>query len=336
MTAKPRILVLGTGGTIAGAAESSTSAVYAAGKIDAARLVAGVPGLDELAELRAETLYSVPSGDLGPSEWRAVGRRIRDALETGEADGIVVTHGTDTLEEAAFFLDLTCQADKPVVLVGAMRPATALGADGPANLYQAVRVAASEEAAGRGVLVVMNDVVLPGRLAVKTGSLPVQAFRAFPGGPVGRVTGERLTFLETVRRPALAGRFRDALDMSGALPAVGIAYVFGGCGDTPLRACRDAGMRGVVIAGLGAGHMPEPMIDLAREMIEAGTPVVISSRVAEVTVFPEIMDRRGGGHAPIASGFLNPQKAALLLSLALAEGCGAEETAALFALFPAA
>lgn len=336
MTAKPRILVLGTGGTIAGAAASSTTAVYTAGQIDASKLVAGVAGLDELADLRTETLYSTASGNLGPAEWRALGRRVRDALDGGEADGVVITHGTDTLEEAAFFLDLICRTDRPVVLTGAMRSATALGAEGPANLYQAVRVAASPEAMGRGVLVVMNDVILPGRLAVKTGSLPVQAFRAFPGGPIGRVTGERLTFFETARRPALAGRFRVWLDSSADLPAVGVAFVFGGCGDGPLRACRDAGVQGVVVAGFGAGNMPDSMIELTREMIGEGRTIVVSSRVAEVTVFPEIMDSRDEPHPPIASGFLNPQKSVLLLSLALAEACTADEIAGLFGLFPTA
>ncbi len=334
MAANPRILVLGTGGTIAGAGESATSAAYEAGRIDASRLVAGVAGLDRFADVSAETLYAKPSGDLGPAEWLALGRRVREALDGGEADGIVVTHGTDTLEEGAFFLDLVSHTDRPVVFVGAMRAATALGADGPANLYQAVRVAAAPDSAGRGVLVAMNDLVLPGRLAVKTASLPVQTFEAFPGGPVGRVTGERLTWFTPPRRAALSGRFRGCLDGAEEPPAVGIAFCYGGCDATPLEACRDAGHAGVVIAGFGSGTMPKPLAELAAEMARAGTAIVVSSRVQGVTVLPETMDLRELADTVTASGFLNPQKSALLLSLALAEGRGGPRIAELFGAFP--
>jgi len=334
MARKARVLVVGTGGTIAGAGASATTATYKAGQIEASRLIAGVAQLDRVAEVGAETLYAKPSGDLGPAEWRRLARRVQAALDDSEADGVVVTHGTDTLEEAAFFLDLLLAADRPVVFTAAMRPATALGADGPANLFQAVRTAAAPEAARRGVLVAMNDTVLPGWMAIKTASLPVQAFRAHPGGPVGRVTGERLTFFEPPRRSPLAGRFASVLADDAALPPVGIALVHGGCGEAPLAACRDAGFPGVVIAGFGAGTMPAPMADLARRMARGGVAVVVSSRVAEVAVFPEVMDLRDDADVVAASGFLNPQKSALLLSLALAEGRKAAEIPTLFGRLP--
>lgn len=335
MVGKAKILVLGTGGTIAGAGESATTATYKAGQIDASRLIAGLAQLDRIAEVKAETLYAKPSGDLGPTEWRLLARRAQAALETSEVDGVVVTHGTDTLEEAAFFVDLLQRADKPVVFTAAMRPATALGADGPANLFQAVRVAAAPESAERGVLVVMNDTVLPGWMAVKTASLPVQAFRAYPGGPLGRVTGERLTYFEPPRRSPLAGRFVSCLGGEGDLPAVGIALVHGGCGEAPLAACRDAGYPGVVIAGFGGGTMPAPMAGLARRMAKDGTAIVVSSRVGDVAVLPEVMDLRDDADIVAASGFLNPQKSALLLSLALAEGRKAAEIPTLFGRLPA-
>ena len=334
MAAVPRVLVIGTGGTIAGAGDSATTAAYEAGRIEASQLVAGVPGIERVADVRAETLFAKASGELGPAEWRVLARRASEALDGGEADGIVVTHGTDTLEEAAFFLDLVCRTDKPVVFVGAMRAATALGSDGPANLYQAVRVAVAPGAARRGVLVAMNDLVLPGRLAIKTGSLPVQTFEAFPGGPLGRVTGERLTWFEPPHRAALSGRFRDLLDADGDLPPVGIAYLHGGCGTAPLVACRDAGYAGVVIAGFGAGTMPKATADLAREMVQAGTAIAVSSRVQGVTVLPETTDLRDRTDTVAAAGFLNPQKAAHLLSLALAAGLKGREIPDLFGLFP--
>ena len=335
MAKKARILVLGTGGTIAGAGESSTTATYKAGQIDASRLIAGVAQLNRIAEVKAETLYAKPSGDLGPREWLALARRVQAAFEASEVDGVVVTHGTDTLEEAAFFLDLLLKSGQPVVFTAAMRPATALGADGPANLFQAVRVAAAPESAERGVLVAMNDTVLPGWMAIKSASLPVQAFRAYPGGPLGRVTGERLTCFEPPRRSPLAGRFFSCLDGQRELPAVGIALVHGGCGEAPLAACRDAGYPGVVIAGFGGGTMPAPMAALARRMAKDGVAIVVSSRVGEVAVFPEVMDLREDADIVAASGFLNPQKSALLLSLALAEGRKAAEISTLFGRLPA-
>jgi L-asparaginase len=334
MAGKAKILVLGTGGTIAGAGESATSATYKAGQIDASRLIAGIAQLDRIAEVKAETLYAKPSGDLGPLQWRTLARRVEAAVETAEVDGVVVTHGTDTLEEAAFFLDLLIKSAKPVVFTAAMRPATALGADGPTNLFQAVRVAAAPESAERGVLVVMNDTVLPGWMAIKTASLPVQAFRAYPGGPIGRITGERLTFFEPPCRSPLAGHFSACLAGEGNLPAVGVALVHGGCGDAPLAACREAGYPGVVIAGFGGGTMPAPMAALARRMAKDGVAIVVSSRVGEVAVLPEVMDLRDDADIVAASGFLNPQKSALLLSLALAEGRKAAEIPALFGRLP--
>lgn len=335
MATKPRILVIGTGGTIAGAGASATTATYKAGQIEAARLVAGIPALDDIAEIRSQTLYAKPSGDLGPAEWRHLAHTVQAALDGADVDGVVITHGTDTLEEGAFFLDLTVASDKPVVFTAAMRASTALGADGPANLYQAVRVAGAPESGGRGVLVVMNDMVLPGAMAVKTASLPVQAFCAYPGGPAGRVTGERLTFFEPPRRSPLAGQFRSVLDAEGEPPKVGIALVHGGCGDGPLAACRDAGFPGVVIAGFGGGTMPAPMAVLARRMAREGVAIVVSSRVGGVAVLPEVMDLREDADVVAASGFLNPQKSALLLSLALAEGRKAAELPALFGRLPA-
>jgi L-asparaginase len=336
MATKPRILVIGTGGTIAGAGASATTATYKAGQIEAARLVAGVAALDGIATVCSETLYAKASGDLGPTEWSHLAHAVQVALDDPAVDGVVITHGTDTLEEAAFFLDLTLASDKPCVFTAAMRPSTALGADGPANLFQAVRVAGAPEARGRGVMVVMNDTVLPGAMAVKTASLPVQAFRAYPGGPLGRVTGERLTFFEPPRRSPLAGQFRACLRAEGVLPKVGIALVYGGCGDAPLKACRGAGLPGVVIAGFGGGTMPAPMAELARRMAREGVAIVVSSRVGDVAVLPEIMDLRDDADIVAASGFLNPQKSALLLSLALADGRKAADLPGLFGRLPAA
>lgn len=330
--AKPRIWILGAGGTIAGAGKSPTDPTYESGRLDVADLLTAVEGLDRLAEIQAETLFSKGSEDLGPADWRKLALRVHELTSGSDVDGVVITHGTDTLEEAAFFLDLGCRTAKPVVLTAAMRPSTALSADGPANIHQAVLTCASPLLLGYGILVALNGLVLPGWQTIKADSVALDAFRAYPGGPVGRITGDRLQVFGKAIPSPLAGEFRDLLDPKRALPLVGIVYPHGGCGAEPLAAWRDSGCRGLVIAGFGAGTMPEPMAELARDMAQAGCLVVVSSRVRDVTVLPETTTLRGAAGV-IASGCLNPQKSALLLSLALAAGLRVDEVSRLFSRF---
>jgi L-asparaginase len=323
----PRIHVVGTGGTIAGAGASATDAAYVAGSVTAADLVAAVPGLEDIADVRAETLFSVGSEDLGPVQWSVLARRVQALTDDPQVDGVVITHGTDTLEEAVFFLDLTCRTKKPIVMTAAMRAATALGADGPANLYQAVRTACSPAAGGRGVLVAMNGLVLPGWQTIKTNSVALETFMAYPGGPVGRLTGERLWFLEPARTSPLAGRFADVLRETDDLPSVGIAFLYGGCANRPLDAWRGCG--GLVIAGFGGGTTTAEAAQGARAMADDGCIVVVSSRVSQVSVLPETMTP-DQGNGILASGYLNPQKSAVLLTLALAAGWSADRIADAF------
>ena len=155
MSAQAHIRIIATGGTIAGRGDSPTKAAYTSAQVSADELVLAVPGLDEVAEISTETLFSLDSKEMGFSHWRSLAALIDQRLANANCDGVVVTHGTDTLEEAAWFLDLVGRWHKPVILVGSMRAGTALSADGPSNLYQAVSVCADPAAAGRGVMVVM-------------------------------------------------------------------------------------------------------------------------------------------------------------------------------------
>ncbi|MBL6945904.1 MAG: asparaginase [Rhodospirillales bacterium] len=332
MARKPTICVIGTGGTISGAGDTATAAAYKSGRVEAAELIAAVHGLDQLADVRAETMFATGSENLGPVQWRALARRIEELTGSGDVDGVVVTHGTDTLEEAAFFLDLVCRPTKPVALTAAMRPATALSADGPANLFQASLCVSSPHFQGGGVNVVMNGQVIPGWQAIKTDSVALGSFCAYPGGPVARIVGDNLIAVGGRTSSPIAGRFHDILQNDEDLPVVDIVALRGGCGDRPLSNVNSSDCKGLVIAGFGAGTMPESLAAKAVETARSGTLVVASSRVGRVMVLPETTtpDPDDG---IIPSGFLNPQKSAVLLSVALASGLNAKEIAGLFQFF---
>src|ERR1700756_244357 len=174
----PNIVILATGGTIAGAAATGTQAAYTSGAVTIDAMLAAVPGIKDLANIKGEQISNVGSQDMTMDIMLTLAKRINALLAQNQVDGIVVTHGTDTMEETAYFLDLVVKSDKPVVLVGSMRPATAISADGPANLRDAVLTAASPGARGRGVLVVLNDTIHYARNVVKTNTTDVATFES--------------------------------------------------------------------------------------------------------------------------------------------------------------
>ena len=178
--------------------------------------------MERLADVHSETLFATGSENLGPHQWRILARRIEELTADSEVDGVVVTHGTDTLEEAAFFLELVCKSGKPVVLTAAMRPSTALSADGPANLFQAVLAATSPQLQSHGLLVVMNGLVIPGWQIIKTDSVALDSFHAYPGGPIGKIVGESLLVFGSPDLSPLVGRFHDHLRNDDELPFVDI------------------------------------------------------------------------------------------------------------------
>jgi len=327
-TEKARVVVLATGGTIAGAAESATRADYASGRVTVDAMIAAVPQIQEITRVRGEQLANVGSQDITFAIMMALARRINDLLAAGEVHGVVVTHGTDTMEETAHFLNLTVNSQKPVVMTGAMRPATAISADGPLNLYNAVAVAADPKAVGCGVLVVMNDRIHGAHSLTKSNTTSVETFISPINGLVGTVNyGRTEYFRQPFRKHTHESEFR--LDGVSVLPRVDIVYA---CADMPpdlIDASVDRGAKGIVIAGDGNGNMNADTIQRAARAAAEGVRIVRSSRVptGKVGRNVEIDDDRLGF---IASDELNPAKARILLMLALMKTRSLEEIQRLF------
>ena len=325
---RARIVILATGGTIAGAADSATQAGYASGRVGVAAMIAAVPGLSELADVRGEQLANVGSQDMTFAIMMALARRINTLLAAGAVDGVVVTHGTDTMEETAHFLNLTVKSARPVVLTGAMRPATAVSADGPLNLYNAVAVAADPQAADRGVMVVMNDRVHGAHSLTKTDTTAVETFLSPINGLIGTVVyGKIQYFRMPFRRHTHKSEF--SLDGVAALPRVDILYA---CADMPadlVDASVERGAKGIVIAGDGNGNMNAATVERAARAAEKGVVIVRSSRLpsGKIGRNMEIDDDRLGF---VVSDELNPPKARILLMLALLKKRSREEIQQLY------
>ena len=312
---KPNIVILATGGTIAGAAASGTQAAYTSGAVTIDAMIAAVPGIKDMANIKGEQVSNVGSQDMSFEIMLKLAKRINELLKQSDVDGIVVTHGTDTMEETAFFLNVVVKGDKPVVMVGSMRPSTAVSADGPLNLYNAVGVAADPNAGGRGVLVVMNDWIHAAHSLTKTSTTAIQTFMSPLRGVVGVATYGKNDFYNTPTWKHTSASEFDVTDVN-KLPRVDIIFA---CADMPadlIDASVANGAKGIVIAGVGNGNMNKASLEAAARAVKKGVVVVRSTRVATGTVGRnvEVNDDEMGF---VASDELNPQKARLLLSLAL-------------------
>jgi len=312
---KPNIVILATGGTIAGAAATGTQSGYKSGAVTIDAMIAAVPTIRDMANVKGEQISNVGSQDMSFDIMLKLAKRINELLPRNDVDGIVVTHGTDTMEETAFFLNLVVKSDKPVVMVGSMRPSTAVSADGPLNLYNAVGVATDPNAKGRGVLVVMNDWIQAAHSLTKTSTTAVQTFMSPLRGLVGVAAYGKNDFYNT---PVWKHTSSSEFDISGVskLPRVDIIFA---CADMPpdlIDASVANGAKGIVIAGVGNGNMNKASLDAAANAVKKGVMVVRSSRVPTGNVGRnvEVNDDELG---LIASDELNPQKARILLSLAL-------------------
>lgn len=315
----PRIVLLGTGGTIAAFGDDATQLqdYHVAMAIDDVLAVA--PQARRLADIRCEQLVNVDSRDIDNPILLQIARRAEALLAAPDVDGLVVAHGTDTLEETAYFLNLVLRTAKPVVLVGAMRPESALSADGPLNLYNALRVATHPDARGRGVLVVMNDRIGAARFVTKATTGAVDAFRSGEFGNLGEVAAGHVDFHALPsRRHTLDSEF--SLAAIDALPAVDILYDHQNAGLHLYRAAIAAGARGLVVAGSGNGSLSPGARAGTREAIERGVVVVRSTRTGSGSVTRSALDDSLG---TVAAGSLNPQKARVLLMLALGSARGA-------------
>ncbi len=327
----PRIALVATGGTIAGAGPSSTGAAYVAGVVDGAALLQAVPQLAQVAQVQPHALFALDSADMTDAQRLQLAQRVARLARRDDVDGIVIAHGTDTLEESAYLLHLTLKTRKPVVLTGAMRPATALGADGPLNLYQAAQVAASPRAAGQGVLVVMNGAIWSGRDVAKRDAVQVQAMQS-PYGPLGWVADDGPRFYRAPCRPHTLATVFDA-EAIATLPAVAVAASYGdmgagadgGAGAAVWRALAASGASAIVHAGFGAGTVPQALQAEAERLRTAGVWLVRASRA-------------GRGALPAATrnplwlcaDDQSPAQARLLMALGLTQ---TQDAAALQALF---
>ena len=311
---KPKICILTTGGTIAGAAARSDALTgYRAGALSADELLAAVPEIADVCAIESEEVAAIDSKDMTEAVWLHLADRIEAALAAGAA-GVVVTHGTDTLEETAYFLHLVVKSEKPVVLTGAMRPATALSADGPLNLLDAVRLAASPEARGQGALVVLNGEIHSARDVQKVHTTAVQAFASPDVGTLGRMEEGTPHF----RRRVLTRHTRESeFDLAGvtSLPYVPILYGHAGADARLARAAIESGAAGIVHAGTGNGSIHEALLAMLADAAGKGIPVVRASRTGAGAVrFAESAYADAGF---IDADTLPPAKARILLALAL-------------------
>jgi L-asparaginase len=309
--------VLGTGGTIAGAQPDPGHYGYTAAKYGIDWLLNAVPGLDRLAVLSGEQVVNIGSQDMDDATWLRLARRVNEVLAADATDAALITHGTDTLEETSYFLSLVTVSDKPVVMVGSMRPATAISADGPANIYNGIAVAADPCAIGRGTLVVLNDEIHYARNAVKTGTSNPSAFSSMSRGLAGVTSAGRVEWFEHAPRAASATA-RFTIDGLEELPRVDILHAHASMSVDLIDAAMAGGARGVVIAGVGSGNMSAHAIERLSRAASNGVAVVRSSRVVSAMVLRnhEIDDDRLGF---VAAGDLNAPKSRVLLQLALTE-----------------
>ena len=311
----PNVVILATGGTIAGAGTSSTGSAYTSGQVKIEAMIDAVPNIRSLANLRGEQTANVGSQDMNVKVWLDLAKRINELLATKEVDGIVVTHGTDTQEETAYFLNLVVKSDKPVVLTGSMRPSTALSADGPLNMYNAVAIAASPKAKGYGVMVLMNDDIHSAHDVKKMITTPVHTFESPLEGLLGTcIFGEVEFFHKPFGKHTVDSEF--SVDGVKELPRVDIVYTCADVSPDLIDIMVKAGAKGIVIAGVGDGNMNAGTLEAAKRATQAGIPVVRASRVpvGAVLIKGEIVDEDFG---TVSSADLNPQKARILLMLAL-------------------
>jgi L-asparaginase type II len=317
-SARPSIVVIGTGGTIGSAGGYWTGNPT---RVPIEELVR-VPGIDSIASVASEQLWNVASSAIGPARWLELSRHVADLLRTrAELAGVVVTHGTDTMEETAYFLDLTLPGDRPVIVTGAMRPSDMAGADGPANLTNAARAAVDPRARGRGAMVLMDDRLFAARDVTKTNSTRVDTFQAPERAPIAIVDADGLFY----RQPS-PGRSAPVFDLAGVreLPRVDVVYGYAGADSVTIDAVVAAGAKGIVMAGVGRGGLTPGQGGALRRARAKGVVVVVGTRT-------------GSGRVPVArddgmvgSGDLNPQKARVLLMLALSRTTDPREIARIF------
>ena len=314
--AKPNIVVIGTGGTIAGAGKLTTdTSTYQTASVTVDSLVSQLPALAEIANVTSEQIFQVGSKSMNEELMIRLAKRVSEVLKRKDVDGIVVTHGTDTLEETAYLLNLTVHSDKPIVFTASMRPSTAISADGPLNLLDAVVLASSKEAAEKGVLVTLNDEIHTARDIAKTNSFKTDTFRS-PYGPLGYVVEGKAIFYRNVTRPHTTASEFD-IERIDKLPRVDISYQYTNSDMVSYNALVQSGAKAIVIAGTGNGNVSDAILPHMVELMKNGTILVRSSRTGSGTLYrgPSFSGDMKAGF--VAADDQTPVKARLLTALAL-------------------
>jgi len=310
----PKIKILATGGTIAGSSDSETDTTgYKPGSLGVEELIESVPQIKKIADVSGEQISNIGSENMDNATVLKLAKRINKLLTSKDVDGIVVTHGTDTMEETAYFLNLVVKSKKPVVMVGAMRPATAISADGPLNLYNAVKIASSKRAQNKGILVALNDQISAARYVTKTNTTATDTFKSAEQGYLGTVAGGNVIFYNNPTRKHTTQSVFDVSKLD-KLPQVDVIYTYQNDNRYLYDAAVKQGAKGIIVAGYGNGTMSDAALSGAKAAVKKGSLVVRSSHAGSGTVTYEASDDK---NKFITSDSLNPQKARILLMLAL-------------------
>lgn len=324
----PNVVILATGGTIAGAGASAVnSATYAAAKVGVDKLIAGLPELSKVANVRGEQVFQVASESLTNDNLLTLAKRVSALSKQSDVDGIVITHGTDTLEETAYFLTLTVHTNKPIVVVGSMRPGTALSADGALNLYDAVNVAGSKDAVGKGVLVTMGDNIDSGRDVSKNVNIKTSAFSS-QWGPLGMIVeGKNYWFRAPVKRHTMNSEFD--IDSINALPPVEIAMGYEGVSSVAIDAIARSGAKALIHGGTGNGSVADRIVPNLQKARTDGVVVIRSSRVPDGFVIRNA-EQPDDKYDWVVAHDLRPQKARILAMVALTKTSNTKELQRIF------
>jgi glutamin-(asparagin-)ase len=323
------VVILATGGTIAGAgASAANSATYQAAKVGIEQLIAGVPELSQLANVRGEQVMQIASESITNDNLLQLGRRVAELADSKDVDGIVITHGTDTLEETAYFLNLVEKTDKPIIVVGSMRPGTAMSADGMLNLYNAVAVASSKDARGKGVLVTMNDEIQSGRDVSKMINIKTEAFKS-AWGPLGMVVeGKSYWFRLPAKRHTMDSEFD--IKTIKSLPDVEIAYSYGNVSDTAYKALAQSGAKAIIHAGTGNGSVSSRVVPALQALRKDGVQIIRSSHVNAGGFVLRNAEQPDDKYDWVVANDLNPQKARILAMVALTKTNDSKELQRMF------
>ncbi len=315
LLAKPNIVILATGGTIAGSGQSAVKSTYSAGAVTVDKLLLAVPSINELANIKGEQISNIGSQQMSNEVWLKLAKRVNELLKKDDINAVVITHGTDTMEATSYFLNLTVKSEKPIVFVGAMRSGSSMSADGPINLYNAVSVAVNKQSSKKGVLVVMNDEIHSAREVTKVNTSNVSAFASPNTGKIGTVYyGNVYYYMIPTRKHTFNSEFD--IEKINSLPKVEILYAHANDSDIFVKAALEEKVKGIIHAGMGNGNLYPSTQEALIKAVKEDVVVARTSRVGSgrTNLHGEVDDEKYGF---ITTDNLNAQKARILLMLGL-------------------